>query len=172
MVTTISEEHTASAFRLKMKAICFSEMLVTTYKITQRHNPEDHNWHLHHCENLKSQKVLSITPVLPWHMCEIIKVNDVYRHRHLDITIWCTLTFSRLQHKKGKKKQGQRIFLLAPASRLALGTQPPIQWVPGVLSPGVKRGRGVTLTTHPHLVPKLSMSWSYTSSPPMCLHGM
>jgi hypothetical protein len=28
----------------------------------------------------------------------------------------------------------------------------PIQWVPGVLSPGVKRGRGVTLTTHPHLV--------------------
>jgi hypothetical protein len=27
--------------------------------------------------------------------------------------------------------------------------QPPVQWVPGVLSPGVKRGRGVTLTTHP-----------------------
>jgi len=24
----------------------------------------------------------------------------------------------------------------------------------GVLSPGVKRGRGVTLTTHPHLVPR------------------
>jgi hypothetical protein len=28
----------------------------------------------------------------------------------------------------------------------------------GVLSPGVKRGRGVTLTTHPHLVPRLRMS--------------
>jgi hypothetical protein len=27
--------------------------------------------------------------------------------------------------------------------------QPPVQWVPRVLSPGVKRGRGVTLTTHP-----------------------
>jgi hypothetical protein len=38
--------------------------------------------------------------------------------------------------------------------------------------PGVKRGRGVTLTTHPHLVPRLSMSRSYTSSPPMRLHGM
>jgi hypothetical protein len=36
----------------------------------------------------------------------------------------------------------------------------------GVLSPGVKRGRGVMLTTHPHLVPRLSMSRSYTSSPP------
>jgi hypothetical protein len=32
--------------------------------------------------------------------------------------------------------------------------QPPVQWVPGVLSPGVKRGRGVTLTTQPHLVPR------------------
>jgi hypothetical protein len=36
----------------------------------------------------------------------------------------------------------------------------------GVLSPGLKRGRGVMLTTHPHLVPRLSMSRSYTSSPP------
>jgi hypothetical protein len=42
---------------------------------------------------------------------------------------------------------------LAPVSRPALRpTQPPVQWVPGVLSPGVKSGRGVTLTTHPHLV--------------------
>jgi hypothetical protein len=36
----------------------------------------------------------------------------------------------------------------------------------GVLSPGVKRGRGVMLITHPHLVPRLSMSRSYASSPP------
>jgi hypothetical protein len=36
----------------------------------------------------------------------------------------------------------------------------------GVLSPGVKCGRGVTLTTHPHLVPRLRMSRSYTSSSP------
>jgi hypothetical protein len=34
--------------------------------------------------------------------------------------------------------------------RPALGpTQPPAQWVSGVLSPGVKRGRDVMLTTHP-----------------------
>jgi hypothetical protein len=46
-------------------------------------------------------------------------------------------------------------------SRPALGpTQPPAQWVPGVLSPGLKRGRGVTLTTHPHLVPRSRMSRS------------
>jgi hypothetical protein len=40
------------------------------------------------------------------------------------------------------------------------------QWVPGVLHPGVKRGPGVTLTTHPHVVPRLRMSRSYTSPPP------
>jgi hypothetical protein len=50
--------------------------------------------------------------------------------------------------------------------------QPPIQWVPGALSPGVKRGRGVTLTTHPHLVPRLRMSRNYTSSPLKHLHGV
>jgi hypothetical protein len=51
-------------------------------------------------------------------------------------------------------RQGQRIFPTVSVSRPALGpTQLPIQWVPGVLSAGVKRSRGVTLTTH-HLVPK------------------
>jgi hypothetical protein len=38
--------------------------------------------------------------------------------------------------------------------------------------PGDKHGRDVTLTTHPHLVPKLRMSRSYTSSPPKRLRGV
>jgi hypothetical protein len=43
-------------------------------------------------------------------------------------------------------------FSVATMSRPALGpTQPPVQWVPVVLSPGVKRGRGVRLTTYPIL---------------------
>jgi hypothetical protein len=64
-------------------------------------------------------------------------------------------------------------FLLALASRPALGpTQFPVQWVPGVLSSWVKRGQGVMLPTHPHLVPRLRMSRSYTSSPLKRLHGV
>jgi hypothetical protein len=60
----------------------------------------------------------------------------------------------------------KRIFPLASVSRPALGpTQPPVQWVPGVLSPGLKRGQGVTLTTHPHLVPRSWMSRSYIPLP-------
>jgi hypothetical protein len=51
-------------------------------------------------------------------------------------------------------------------------TQPSLQWVPGVLSPGLKRGRGVTLTTHPHLVPRSSMSRRYIPSTPKRLRGL
>jgi hypothetical protein len=49
-----------------------------------------------------------------------------------------------------RSQAGAKDFPLASVSRPALGpTQPPVQWVPGVLSPGVKRGWGVMLTTHP-----------------------
>ena len=59
----------------------------------------------------------------------------------------------------GSNPSGDEIFR---PSRPALGpTQPPVQWVPG-LSPGVKCGRGVLLTTHPLLVPR---SWKSTAIP-------
>jgi hypothetical protein len=60
---------------------------------------------------------------------------------------------------------GGPVGALTSVSRPVLGpAQPPVQCVPAVLSTGVKHGRGVTLTTHPHLVPR--MIRSYTSSPP------
>jgi hypothetical protein len=50
-----------------------------------------------------------------------------------------------------------------PAS-YTMGTEGPF--------PGAKRGRGVTLTTKPHLVPRSRMSRSYSSSPLKRHHGV
>jgi hypothetical protein len=54
------------------------------------------------------------------------------------------------------------LFIFAPlhknkhkiVSRRHTPTQPPVQRVPRVLSSGVKRRRGLTLTAHSHLVPR------------------
>jgi hypothetical protein len=61
--------------------------------------------------------------------------------------------------------QRRKDFLSILCVQTALGPiQPPVQWVPGVPSSGLNRGRGVTLTTHPHLVQRTSMSKSYITS--------
>jgi hypothetical protein len=67
-------------------------------------------------------------------------------------------------------RQGQRIFFLTSVSRPALRTTCPMGT--GGPFPGTKHGRGVTLTTHPHVVPRSRMSRSYASSPPKHHHGV
>jgi hypothetical protein len=44
--------HPSSA--LKMEAVCSSETMISTYKSTRRHNPEEQHRHLHRRENLIS----------------------------------------------------------------------------------------------------------------------
>jgi hypothetical protein len=62
-------------------------------------------------------------------------------------------------------RQGLRIFLFTTASRTGLGpTQPPIQWVPGALSLGVKWPEPEA----DHLPPsnaEVKNAWSYNSTP-------
>jgi hypothetical protein len=56
---------------------------------------------------------------------------------------------------KNNNDSDRGFFSLASVSRPVLGpTQPPVQFILEVLSPGVKRGRCVMLTTHSHLVPR------------------
>jgi hypothetical protein len=69
-------------------------------------------------------------------------------------------------------RRGLGIFLFTTASGMVLGpAQPPIRWVPGALSLGVKRP-GVKLTTHLLLAPRSKNEWSYTATPPIRLHGV
>jgi hypothetical protein len=57
-------------------------------------------------------------------------------------------------------------FPLASVSKPALRpTQPPVQWVPGVLSPAVKARPGRDADLSPHLVPRSRTSRSYTPLP-------
>jgi hypothetical protein len=68
-------------------------------------------------------------------------------------------------------RRGLGIFLFTTASRTALEpTQPPIQWVPVALSLGVKEpGREADYS--PPASAEVKKAWSYTSTPPICLHG-
>jgi hypothetical protein len=64
-----------------------------------------------------------------------------------------------------ESRQGQGIFLSTTASRPALGpTQPPIQWVPGVLSLGVKQPARQA-DNLPLSSAEIKDAWSYASTP-------
>jgi hypothetical protein len=60
----------------------------------------------------------------------------------------------RLEDRGSIPGRDKGLFPVVSLSRPALRA---IQWVPGTLFPGVKRGRGVTLTTHSHLVSRSRM---------------
>jgi hypothetical protein len=58
------------------------------------------------------------------------------------------------------------------SSRQAMGpTQPLMQWVPGALSPGVKRVGRVADQSPPNNG-EVKKTWIYTSTPPIRLHGL
>jgi hypothetical protein len=64
------------------------------------------------------------------------------------------------------------MFLLTTESRPALGpTQPPIQWVTGALSLGVKRP-GREADHLPSSCVKVNNEWRYTPTPPIRLRGV
>jgi hypothetical protein len=91
----------------------------------------------------------------------------------VDWLLYWHLTGARVARavKVRSPAEARGFFPLGSVFRPALWpTQPPVQWVPGFLSPGVKRGRGVTLITYSHLVSWSWMSRSYTSTSPKRCH--
>jgi len=65
-----------------------------------------------------------------------------------------------------------RFFLFATASRPVLeSTQPPLQWVSGVFTRGVKRAGRETDHSPPSSA-EVKNAWSYISTPPIYLYGV
>jgi hypothetical protein len=67
--------------------------------------------------------------------------------------------------------EGQGSSFFPTTSRPDLvSTQPPIQWLPGALSPGIKRQGREADQSLPSST-EVTKVWSYTSTPPIRLHG-
>jgi hypothetical protein len=77
-----------------------------------------------------------------------------------------------LDERGFESRHGLEIFLFTTASRRSLGsTQPPIQWIPGALSLGVKRPRREADHSLPSSA-EVKNAWNFTSTTPVCLHGV
>jgi hypothetical protein len=140
-----------------------SETLLTTFK-TARLLSSDH-------QKIHGEAKKRIAPAF---FCESIKIyvklfENVYKYERSGVLSQCNvwLRTGWSGNQGSIPDRGKRFLPRASVSRPTTEpTQPPVQWVPGFLSPGLKRVRGVMLTTHPHLVPRSWMSRSYISSAP------
>jgi hypothetical protein len=77
-----------------------------------------------------------------------------------------------MDDREFESRQGLGIFLFTTSSRPALGpTQPPVKWIPGTLSVGVKRPGRETDHSPPSSA-EVKNSWSYIANSPIRLHGV
>jgi hypothetical protein len=77
-----------------------------------------------------------------------------------------------LDDRRFESRQRLGIFLFTTAFRPVLGrTQPPIQWEPEPLSMGIRRPGREADHSRPSSA-EVKNVWSYTSTPPICLHGV
>jgi hypothetical protein len=89
---------------------------------------------------------------------------------HVKLPRWrrythCKWSFTTIEVLGFDSRQVLGIFLFTTAPRTALGpTQPPIQWVPGALSLGVKRSGREADHSHPSSA-EVKNAWGYNSTP-------
>jgi hypothetical protein len=80
-------------------------------------------------------------------------------------SVWRSATGWTIGVLRFDSRRGLGIYLFTTVSRTALGpTQPPIKWVPGTLSLGVKRP-GHEADHSPPSSAEVKNAWSYTSTP-------
>jgi hypothetical protein len=116
----------------------------------------------------------AILSLVIWKLLRIVHLPCIYEHSQAALLLYY-ITLQGVSRVAGwttgrsrfdpRQRREDSSFGLCVHSRL-WGPPNLLLWVPGVLSPGIKRGLGVTLTTHTHL-PRCKISRSYTSSPPI-----
>jgi predicted nucleic acid-binding Zn ribbon protein len=143
----------------KPETVCSSETMIITQKTTRRYNPEENSNLLFFIVNI----IIIIIIILLLLLLLLLLLGDPSS----SVSIVSgygphnrTIEVQSLAEGKG--------FFVQPLCPHRLWGPPSLLYngYRGVLSPGVKLGRGMTLTTHTRLVPRYRMSRSYTSSPP------
>jgi hypothetical protein len=136
-----------------MEEVCSSETLVLTYQTTRYHTPEDHNINFHFWENIK-YRTFSYCGSHLW-----LKSQDSSVGIATSYGLDC----------KGSILAKSKVFLFSIKSRLAsLRTQPPMQRVPRIVSPGLKRSGFEAGNSPPFnsedkncgAIPSLSRTWN------------
>jgi hypothetical protein len=115
-----------------------------------------------------------------WCACRLQAIECELRRNKTNFLNTCMEQCPLIMLVYGLEDRGSRVrfpagagnFLFTTASGMALGpTRPPIQWVPGALSLGVKR-LGREADHSPPSSPEVKNAWSYTSTLSIHLHGV
>jgi hypothetical protein len=110
--------------------------------------------------NFKYRIIVWVIPIY------LLMMYELMAHLHLHDSKLYIFSNGLQAGRPGFDSRQYKIFLFSTVSRLTLGTtQPPIQWVPWALSPGVKR-QGHEADPSPPSSAEVKKGGTYTSTTP------
>jgi hypothetical protein len=121
--------------------------------------------HLHIPVHIYGLVTMSRTAL--WISLALAQLQGTGRHEHeADHLLPLGIELNGMERGRSSSPGRGKIFILSTSSRPVMGpTQPRIQWIPGALSPGVKRP-GREANHSPPTSAEGNNTWIYTSTPP------
>jgi hypothetical protein len=102
----------------------------------------------------------------PFGTRSVLLNTHIYKEKPVQLSRYSDRLQDGRQRGRSSSRGRVKNFLFCMSSRPALGpTQPPIQWVPGVFSPGIKR-LGHEADHSPSAGAEFKRRWIYTSTSP------